>query len=149
MMNLSTLKAPPGARKTGRRVGRGEGSGRGKTSGWGHKGQRSRAGKKINPDFEGGQMSLIRRLPKFGFTNIWRKSVAIVNLQDLNNFKDGESVDLEALKKKGLVHHGYKGAFKILGKGELKKSLMIKATAFSSSAKTQIEKVGGKAEVIK
>ncbi len=148
-MNLSNLRPARGSRKVNRRAGRGESSGLGTTAGKGHKGQRARAGKDIRKGFEGGQMPLLRRLPKFGFTNIFRREVAVVNLADLNRFDTNATVDLKALKEKALIRAKYEGAYKILGKGELKKSLTVKATAFSKSAAAAIEKAGGKAEVIK
>lgn len=147
-MNLSELKAPKGSRKARKRVGRGESSGRGKTSGKGHKGQNSRSGSKFNANFEGGQMPLFRRVPKFGFKNIRKKIFAIVNLKDLDGFKDGSTVDVNALKTEGLVKENFKGPVKILGKGEIKKPLNVKATAFSQTAKDAIQKAGGTAEVL-
>lgn len=149
MMDLSTLRTSSGSRRSRRRVGRGESSGRGKTAGKGHKGQNARAGKKFNPDFEGGQMPLIRRIPKYGFTNIWKKEYAVINVKRLSGFESGATVDREALQKKGILRKKYSGPFKILGVGELKKGLTVKASAFSQKAKELIEKSGGKAEVVK
>src|SRR5690554_6242821 len=134
-MDLSDLKPPKGANKKRKRVGRGPGSGWGKTSGKGHKGQNARSGGRVNPRFEGGQTPLARRLPKFGFTNIHAKSVVSVNVRDLERvFESGDTVDSESLRSKGLV----KGAFdyiKILGEGELTKSLTVdrKSTRLNSS----------------
>jgi|SRR5690554_3945754 len=145
-MDLSDLKPPKGANKKRKRVGRGPGSGWGKTSGKGHKGQNARSGGRVNPRFEGGQTPLARRLPKFGFTNIHAKSVVSVNVRDLERvFESGDTVDSESLRSKGLV----KGAFdyiKILGEGELTKSLTVSVDRFSSSAREKIESAGGTAK---
>jgi large subunit ribosomal protein L15 len=147
-MKLSELRAPRGSKKKRRRVGRGPGSGRGKTSGRGHKGQKSRAGSKKNIGFEGGQMPLIRRLPKRGFRSkfpvIWQE----VNVERLNQFKDNEVIDLKKLKEKGIIKT-LKRRVKVLGKGELKVPLTVRAHKFSKSAKEKIEKAKGKVEVIK
>ncbi len=147
-MDLSTLKGPKGARRPRKRLGRGESSGWGKTAGRGHKGQKARSGKKLSADFEGGQMPLFRRLPKFGFINPFKKQVEIIHLRDLDRFEEGSVVDLETLKKAGLVRKKYDGLFKILGKGELKKPLTVKASAFSEGATKAIVAAGGKAEVV-
>ncbi|MEJ2066731.1 MAG: 50S ribosomal protein L15 [Deltaproteobacteria bacterium] len=143
---LGQLNPPPGARKRPQRVGRGPGSGRGKTAGKGHKGQKSRSGAHIPPGFEGGQMPLQRRLPKRGFRNIFKKRFALVHIRDLNRFSEGEVVDVEALRKAGLVKKLYDGV-KILGDGELKVSLTVKAHKFTESARKKIEAVSGKVEM--
>ncbi|MBE0068841.1 MAG: large subunit ribosomal protein [Thermoanaerobacterium sp.] len=146
-MRLHDLKPAEGARKERKRVGRGIGSGLGKTSGRGHKGQKARSGGNIRPGFEGGQMPLTRRLPKRGFTNIFKKEYAIVNLSLLDNFEDGTVVTPELLIEKGIIKK-IKDGVKILGSGELNKKLTVKAHKFSKSAVDKIESVGGKAEVI-
>jgi ribosomal protein L15, bacterial/organelle len=146
-LRLHDLKPAEGARKERKRVGRGIGSGLGKTSGRGHKGQKARSGGNIRPGFEGGQMPLTRRLPKRGFTNIFKKEYAIVNLSLLDNFEDGTVVTPELLIEKGIIKK-IKDGVKILGSGELNKKLTVKAHKFSKSAVDKIESVGGKAEVI-
>ena len=146
MLELHTLKPPAGARKKRRRVGRGPGSGRGKTSGRGHKGQMSRSGARRKVGFEGGQMPLHRRLPKFGFTNIFRKEFQIVNLRDLDRV-EGAEVTPDVLRKAGLIKNT-RIPVKILGQGDVDKALTVKAAAFSKSAVAKIEAAGGKAEVI-
>lgn len=145
-MKLHEMKslAPRTARK---RVGRGPGSGLGKTSGRGQKGQNARSGGGVRPGFEGGQTPLARRLPKRGFTNINRKEYAVVNVEDLNRFKDGTTVTPALLKETGLVRKELNGV-KILGNGELTKKLNVTAAKFSKSAVEAIEKAGGKAEVL-
>ncbi|MFY9120053.1 MAG: 50S ribosomal protein L15 [Syntrophomonadaceae bacterium] len=146
-MKLHEIQAPPGANKRTKRVGRGPGSGHGKTSTRGHKGQKSRSGGGVRPGFEGGQMPLQRRLPKRGFTNIFKKEYAIVNIQDLNIFDDGTEVTIELLQEAGMVK-GVKDGVKILGNGELEKQLTVKAHRFSKQAEEKISARGGKAEVI-
>jgi large subunit ribosomal protein L15 len=146
-LRLHDLKPAEGARKERKRVGRGIGSGLGKTSGRGHKGQKARSGGNIRPGFEGGQMPLTRRLPKRGFTNIFKKEYAIVNLSLLDNFEDGTVVTPELLIEKGIIKK-IKDGVKILGSGDLNKKLTVKAHKFSKSAVDKIESVGGKAEVI-
>lgn len=148
-MELNQLKSSPGAKKKRKRVGRGAGSGHGKTATKGHKGQKARSGKKIGLQFEGGQMPLSRRLPKFGFTNIHRNAVAVVNVRDLNVFDKDATVDLEALKTKNLIRLNYKGKYKILGEGELTKPLKVKAHAFSKKAQQVVESAGGTIETVK
>lgn len=145
-MKLSELKASAGAKKARTRKGRGAGSGNGKTAGYGHKGQKARSGVK-KAGFEGGQMPLQRRLPKFGFNNIFRTEYATVNVGDLERFEAGSVIDAEALLESGLIHKTLAG-IKILGDGELNKAVTVKAAKFSASAKEKIEKAGGKAEVI-
>ena len=146
-MNLSNLKPVEGARHSKKRVGRGTGSGMGKTSTRGHKGQNARSGGGVRPGYEGGQTPLFKRLPKRGFTNINRKEYAVVNLGDINSkFEAGAIVDVEALKKAGLVKKEYEGV-KILSHGELDKALTIKAAKFSKTATEKINAVGGTIEV--
>ena len=147
-MELHDLKPAPGATRTRRRVGRGPGSGAGKTAGKGHKGQKSRSGYSRRFGFEGGQMPLVRRLPKRGFTNNFRIEFEVVNLRDLERvFGDGDVVSPESLVDKGLVRKGAKPV-KILGSGELTKKLSVKAHKFSTAAQSSIEKVGGSCEVV-
>ena len=151
VLRIEDIKKPRGIKGKGKRVGRGIGSGKGKTSGKGHKGAKARSGGgTYNPGFEGGQMPLIRRLPKRGFTNIFKKDWNIVNVGTLHNLeyvKDGGTVDKELLlsnklfKKKTLP-------LKVLGKGKLSKSITVKANAVSEGAKKLIEEAGGKVEVI-
>lgn len=146
-MKLQELSPAPGSVREVKRIGRGAGSGNGKTAGKGHKGQKARAGHGQRPGFEGGQMPLQRRLPKRGFHNIFATRYAIVNLAALNKFEDGATVDLAAMQAAGVVKNAYDGV-KVLGNGELKKALTVKAAAYSESAKAKIEAAGGKAEVI-
>lgn len=145
-MKLHTMssKAP---RQNRNRVGRGPGSGNGKTSGRGQKGQNSRSGGGVRLGFEGGQTPLARRLPKRGFTNFNRKEYAIVNVETLNRFEEGTTVNVALLLEKGIIKKELSG-LKVLGNGELTKKLTVEAVKFSKSAKEAIEKVGGKAEVI-
>lgn len=145
-MELHTLKPAEGSRKKRKRLGRGSGSGTGKTSGRGHKGQRSRSGSTKRPGFEGGQMPLHRRLPKFGFTNIFKKEVQIVNVSDLGRC-DGAEITVEALRNAGLIRNT-KTPVKLLGNGSVDKPFTVKVAAFSKSAIKKIEDAGGKAEVI-
>ncbi len=143
--NLSTLRPPKGATSNKKRVGRGMGSGMGKTSARGHKGQRSRSGSRMMRGFEGGQMPLHRRLPKRGFTNIFRTEYQVVNLDRLAEL--GESnITPELLIKHGIVHKN--DLIKVLGDGELKSALTIHAHKFSKSAQEKIAKAGGKVELI-
>jgi large subunit ribosomal protein L15 len=144
-MNLSTIKAPRKATEKRKRVGRGMGSGMGKTSTRGHKGQRSRSGSRLLRGFEGGQMPLHRRLPKRGFTNIFREEYAVVNLDRLAELGETE-ITPESLKKAGVVN-GRKPV-KILGNGELKSAITVQAHKFSKSAQEKITKAGGKVEVL-
>ena len=141
-MNLHDLSPAPGSTKPKRRVGRGPGSGNPKTAGRGHKGGQSRAGYRLRPGFEGGQMPLVRRMPKRGFNNIFRVEYAVVNLAALAAFEGEVTPDM--LLAKGLVHRGM--PVKILGQGELKKALRVKAHKFSESAKAKIEAAGGACE---
>jgi large subunit ribosomal protein L15 len=146
-MKLHNLKAPRGSSEKRKRVGRGQGSGLGKTAGRGGKGQKARSGNMHFEGFEGGQMPLQRRLPKFGFTNYHRKEFSPVNVLDLMRFEKGAVVDAAALKKAGLVRKELDG-IKILGDGALDRPLTVRAHRFSETAKEKIEKAGGKAEVI-
>ena len=143
MMRLHSLQPRPGARHRVKRLGCGESSGHGKTSGKGHKGPKARSGGSIRLGFEGGQMPLIRRLPKRGFNNAaFHNHYAIVNLSDLNEFKAGTVVDEKLLRESKLVRGDFVG-IKILGDGELKHALKIEADKVSESAKAKIEKAGG------
>ena len=147
-MKLHELKPNEGSVQTRKRVGRGPGSGLGKTSGKGHKGQNARSGGGVRTGFEGGQLPLFRRLPKRGFNNYeFRTEYAVVNVGDLNDFKDGSVIELKNLKESGLVKKE-KDGIKILGSGDLTKKLTVKANKFSSTAKEKIENAGGKIEVI-
>ena len=147
-MKLHTLAPAEGATQSRKRVGRGVGSGLGKTSGKGHKGQNARSGGGVRPGFEGGQLPLFRRLPKRGFSNAnFKVRYAVINLSDLNRFEDGAVVTPEILKEMGLVKNQLDG-IKVLGNGTLERKVNVKAHKFSSVAKEQIEKMGGKAEVI-
>ena len=139
-MKLNELKATEGARSTKKRIGRGLGSGNGKTSGKGQKGQNSRSGGGVAIGFEGGQTPFFKRMPKRGFTNFTRKEYAIVNVEDLNKFEDGVTVDFAAVKELD--------GLKVLGNGKLEKKLTVKAAKFSASAKKAIEEAGGTAEVL-
>jgi large subunit ribosomal protein L15 len=141
-MELNNLKPKKGSRHAKKRVGRGPGSGHGKTAGRGEKGQKSRSGFSRTLGFEGGQMPLHRRLPKRGFTNIFKKDYAVVNVSDLERFDNGASIDEAALRQAGLVKGQHDGV-KILGDGELSKKLTVSATKFSRSAREIIEKAGG------
>lgn len=147
-MNLNSLSNVPGAKKAPRRVGRGEGSGSGKTCGRGNKGQMARAGAKRRIGFEGGQMRLIRRVPKRGFNHPRERIWVIVNIADLCCFPDGSEVGILALREFGLVCGCADLAVKILGDGELDRKLTIEAHAFSASAKAKIEAAGGKFIII-
>ncbi len=145
-MNLSGLKPPAGQKHTKRRIGRGMGTGRSKTAGRGQKGQRSISGFSLMRGFEGGQMPLHRRLPKRGFTNIFRKEFAVVNIGRLNQL-EGDTFDPAVLVELGVVKKLGDG-LKVLGAGELKRALKVKAHFFSESAKQKIEAAGGTVEVI-
>ncbi|MCQ2387387.1 MAG: 50S ribosomal protein L15 [Clostridia bacterium] len=148
-MRLGNLSPAEGAVTESKRLGRGIGSGLGKTSGKGHKGQWARSGGGVRPGFEGGQMPLIRRIPKRGFNNHFRKAYSVVNLSVLEGFEANATVDIEALNAKGLVKIVKNSVgLKVLGNGELTKALTVKASSFSKAAKEAIEKVGGKAEQI-
>jgi len=141
-MELNNLKPKKGAKHARKRVGRGPGTGHGKTAGRGEKGQKSRSGFSRMLGFEGGQMPLHRRLPKRGFTNIFKKEHAVVNVSELERFDNGTTVDEALLRKEGLVK-GRADGIKILGDGKLTKKLNVQATKFSASARKQIEAAGG------
>lgn len=149
-MKLHDLRPNEGGGvKARKRVGRGIGSGTGKTSGKGHKGQNARSGGGVRPGFEGGQMPLFRRLPKRGFTNVFKKQYAVINVSDLNNFEEGTVITPEFLIENNYVKKATaKDGVRILGDGELNVALTVKAQHFSKSAKEKIEACGGKAEVI-
>ena len=145
-MKLHELAPAAGSTTASKRLGRGVGSGLGKTSGKGHKGAKARSGGGKRPGFEGGQMPLYRRVPKKGFTNIFRMEYAEVNVGQLEVFNDGVVVNAELLKAAGIIKKTLDGV-KILGNGELTKKLTVEAAKFTESAKQKIEAVGGKAEV--
>ena len=145
-MKLHELQPAAGSTSAPKRLGRGVGSGLGKTSGKGHKGAKARSGGGKRPGFEGGQMPLYRRVPKRGFTNIYRTEYATVNVGGLEIFENGTVVTAETLKEAGLISKVMDGV-KILGNGELTKKLTVEAAKFSGSAKEKIEALGGKAEV--
>lgn len=146
-MKLHELKPAEGSRQERKRVGRGNGSGWGKTSGRGQKGQKSRSGGGVRPGFEGGQMPLVQRLPKRGFKNPTRKEYAIVNLDTLNRFAEGTEVTPELLLETRVISKAKDGV-KILGNGQLEHKLTVRAHKFSDSAKAAIEAAGGQTEVI-
>jgi large subunit ribosomal protein L15 len=148
MLTLNTIKPKKGSTRPSKRLGRGSGSGTGKTAGRGHKGAGSRVGGPHKPYFEGGQTSLIRRIPKRGFTNVFKKEFQIVNIGDIDKIDaQGADIGSEVLLKSGLIRSKDK-MIKVLGNGEMTKSLNIKAHAFSKSAREKIEKAKGKAEVL-
>lgn len=146
-MNLSELRPAPGSHPKATRVGRGIGSGLGKTSGRGHKGQKARSGGGVRPGFEGGQMPLHRRLPKRGFTNVFKKEIVIVSLEDLNQFEPGTCVTPDLLREAGLIK-SVKDGVKILANGELDKALTVQVHGCSKAAAEKIAAAGGKVEVI-
>ncbi|MCL1848818.1 MAG: 50S ribosomal protein L15 [Clostridiales bacterium] len=147
-MKLSELKPAPGSKHARKRVGRGPGSGHGKTSGRGHKGQKARSGGGKGPYFEGGQTPLQRRMPKRGFTNIFKKEYVILNVETLEaKFDQGATVDTQALIISGLVSNPRDG-IRILGRGDITKALNVKAKGFSETAKEKIIAAGGSIEVI-
>ena len=146
-MRLHELKAVPGATRAPKRKGRGTATGQGKTAGRGMNGQNSRSGGGVRPGFEGGQMPLYRRIPRRGFTNIWRKEYEIVNVETLNRFDNGTEVTPELLIAEGIVKQ-VKDGIKILGNGKLEKNLTVQAQKFTKSALEKIEAAGGKAQVI-
>ncbi len=146
-MNLHELSPVAGSTQVGKRKGRGIGSGNGKTGGRGHKGQKARSGGKVRAGFEGGQMPLVRRIPKRGFNNIFAKPLTAVNVAVFNRFEDGAVVDAQALIEAGVISacpHG----LKVLSNGTLTKKITVKAAAFSESAKEKIQQAGGKTEVV-
>ena len=146
-MKLHELSPVAGSTQVGKRKGRGHGSGNGKTGGRGHKGQKARSGGKVRVGFEGGQMPLVRRVPKRGFNNVFAKPLTAVNLAQLNKFEDGAVVDAAALIEAGIIASCPYG-LKVLANGALTKKVTVKAAAFSESAKEKIEQAGGKAEVV-
>jgi large subunit ribosomal protein L15 len=146
-MKLHELSPAKGSRKAPKRLGRGVASGTGKTAGRGTKGYNSRSGGGTRPGYEGGQMPLHRRLPKRGFTNIFKKNIAVINIRDLAKFDKGSVVDTEALIQAGLVK-GQRDGVKLLGQGEIKYSLDIRVNLISKNAREKIEAAGGKVEVI-
>lgn len=146
-MKLHELSKPIGSTKNTKRKGRGTATGQGKTGGRGMNGQKSRSGGGVRLGFEGGQMPLYRRIPKRGFTNIFRKEWSVMNVSDLNCFEDGTEITPELLIKEGKVKQ-VKAGVKILGEGDLEKKLTVKANKFSKAAIEKIEAAGGKAEVI-
>ena len=147
-MKLHELQPAEGSTRAPKRLGRGVGSGTGKTSGKGHKGQWARSGGGVRPGFEGGQLPLIRRIPKRGFNNKWGKVFSIVNIAQLEGFDNGTVVTPELLISTGIVRKLEKDGVKILGNGEVTKCLTVQAAGFTSAAKEKIEANGGKAEVI-
>lgn len=147
-MKLHELSPAPGSVSTSKRLGRGIGSGLGKTSGKGHKGQNARSGGGVRPGFEGGQMPLLRRSPKRGFTNNWSKEYTTINVSDLNNLKEGTVVTAEMLKSKGIISKIEAYGLKVLGNGNLDKKLTVKAAKFTKSAAEKISKAGGSIEVV-
>jgi len=146
-MKLHELRPAEGSKKSPKRIGRGTGSGWGKTAGRGQDGQNSRSGGGTRPGFEGGQMPLYRRLPKRGFTNIFAKEYACINVDRLNIFENGTEITPELLLETRVIRKVYDGV-KILGNGNLEKSLTVNATKFSKAAAEKIEAAGGKVEVI-
>ncbi len=147
-MKLHDMAPAQGAKKESRRLGRGIGSGLGKTSGKGHKGQWARSGGGVRPGFEGGQMPLVRRIPKRGFNNYFKKQYSIVNVCDLEKFNDGDVIDAAVLLGEGVLSKVEAYGVKVLGKGELTKKLTVRANKFTKSAAEAIEKAGGKVEVL-
>ncbi len=147
-MKLHELTPAAGSSKKAWRKGRGPGSGNGKTAGRGHKGQNARTGGGVRPGFEGGQIPLYRRLPKRGFTNdMFKKEYAVINVELLDKFNDGDTVSIETLIEQGMLKKELNG-LKVLARGEVTKKLTVKAAVFSAAAKEKIEAAGGKAEVI-
>ena len=146
-MKLFELSPAPGSTKEPKRKGRGHATGNGKTAGRGHKGQKARSGGGVRPGFEGGQMPLYRRLPKRGFTNIFAKNYNQINVSELEKFENGTEITAEILKEAGVISK-VKDGIVILGRGELTKSLTVKANRFTKSAEEKITAKGGKAEVI-
>ena len=145
-MKLHELSPAPGSARDNYRKGRGPGSGNGKTAGKGHKGQNARSGGGVRPGFEGGQLPLYRKLPKRGFHNKFAVTYAIVNVEELNRYENGATVDVNTLLADRVIRKAYDG-LKVLGNGELNKTLTVKAAVFSATAKEKIEAAGGKTEV--
>ena len=146
-MKLHNLTPAPNSTKAPKRLGRGIGSGTGKTSGKGHKGQNARSGGGVRPGFEGGQMPLIRQLPKRGFTNNWSKVYTTINVSDLERFEAGTVVTAQMLKNKGVISKIENYGLKVLGNGDLTKALTVKAQKFTQSATEKIKNAGGTIEV--
>ena len=147
-MKLSNMAPAEGAKTQSKRLGRGIGSGLGKTSGKGHKGQWARSGGGVRPGFEGGQMPLVRRIPKRGFNNVYKKEYSIVNVGDLERFANGSVITADLLLAEGVLSKVEPYGLKVLGNGTLTKKLEVKANKFTKSAAEIIEKAGGKAEVL-
>ncbi|MGI6387714.1 MAG: 50S ribosomal protein L15 [Desulfomonilia bacterium] len=147
MINLSNLKPAPGSRKKTKRLGRGDATGQGGTSGRGHKGQKARSGGKVPAYFEGGQMPIYRRLPKRGFKNPFRKEYAVINIQDLVGFEPGSVVDIAALKERGMIR-STDTAVKLLAEGELTVALTVKLDKASQAALEKIRSAGGTFETL-
>jgi len=145
-MKLNELISPKGSRKKRKRIGRGKGTGSGETAGKGTKGQNSRSGGGVHLGFEGGQMPLQRRIPKRGFTNIFKKQYEIINIKDLKYFKPGEFISEETLRKSGLVKKAH--AVKLLGEGEISYPAKINVNKVSQTAKKKIESAGGEIEIV-
>jgi large subunit ribosomal protein L15 len=145
-MKLSDLRPAEGAKTQSKRVGRGKGSGLGKTAGKGHKGLRARSGGGTKPGYEGGQMPMQRRLPKRGFTNIFRKEWTVINVKDLNRFEPGSVVDAEALRSRGMMK-GTTAGVKLLGSGEITRKLTVKVDRASKAAVEKVKAAGGNVEV--
>jgi large subunit ribosomal protein L15 len=146
-MRIHDLSPAVGSRKKRKRVGRGPGSGHGKTACRGHKGQKSRSGGGVRPGFEGGQMPLQRRLPKRGFTNIFKKQYALVNLRDLGRFESNTTLDIHSLKNAGLVKKG-RDEVKVLGYGDISVPLVLKVNRVTKAAREKIEAAGGSVELV-
>ncbi len=146
-MKLNELSPSKGSKSTRKRLGRGPGSGTGKTSGKGHKGHKARSGGGVRPGFEGGQMPIQRRLPKVGFTNIFKKNIAVINIRDLLKFESGSLVDEDILVGSGIIKGRHDG-IKLLAQGGISYPLTIKINKVSSGARAKIEKAGGKIEII-
>jgi len=146
-MKLTDLRPAKGAKSARKRVGRGEGSGLGKTSGKGNKGLKARSGGGTKPGYEGGQMPLQRRLPKRGFVNVFREEMAVVNVKELNRFEAGSVVDVEALRQEGLVKGTCPGGVKLLGNGEVTRKLIVKVDRASKAAVEKVAAAGGTVEV--
>ena len=146
-MRIHDLAPLKGSKRKEKRVGRGPGSGHGKTSCRGHKGQKARSGGTAPPGFEGGQMPIQRRLPKRGFTNIFKKTIAVVNVKDLGTFEPNTTLDIEALKKAGLVRKG-EATVKVLGKGDILHPLTVKVNHVSKAAQEKIESAGGTVQLL-
>jgi large subunit ribosomal protein L15 len=146
-MKLTDLRPAIGAKSARKRVGRGEGSGLGKTSGKGNKGLKARSGGGTKPGYEGGQMPLQRRLPKRGFVNVFREETAVVNVKELNRFEAGTVVDAEVLRREGLVKGACPGGVKLLGNGEVTRKLTVKVDRASKSAIGKVVAAGGTVEV--